>query len=149
MQLLTLLVSTVNSYCSLHWIINELKVKQASKSNSSIEQSKKLTPQKIDHHKSQPELIDWKSQVLSSTRAVVVTVINDSRFTLTRDSCGLQGSWAVVPPEEIAPETYVTFVSYSNSMPSPLYHFFLFNMSNSFLFPFNFFNLIRIVTFFL
>lgn len=107
------IVSTVHSYCSLHWIINELKVKQTSKNTS--EQLKKLSTQKIDH-KPQPELIDWKSQVMSSTRAVIVTIINDSRFTLTRDSCALQGSWAVVPPEEIAPETYVTFVSFSNSM---------------------------------
>jgi hypothetical protein len=70
---------------------------------------------------------------VSSQRAAVITINNDSRFTLARNSCNLNGSWAVLPPEEIAPESSITFAAFSTSM------FFAWNDSFLFYFSFSYF----------
>jgi hypothetical protein len=100
-------------------VVNELKVMSKGVKDAKPE----LINNSLNTSNPEKELIDWKSQVSNSLRAVIVTVSNDSRFTLTRDSCGLQGTWAVVPPEEIAPESFITFVAFTNSMMNELFFF--------------------------
>ncbi|EFA82336.1 endonuclease/exonuclease/phosphatase domain-containing protein [Heterostelium album PN500] len=52
----------------------------------------------------------WKNTVLRATRGQFVTIVNKtSRLLIRRDHALEQGSWAVIPPEGIAPGATIEF----------------------------------------
>eukprot|EP01128_Nolandella_sp_AFSM9_P002598 TRINITY_DN1296_c0_g1_i1.p1 TRINITY_DN1296_c0_g1~~TRINITY_DN1296_c0_g1_i1.p1 ORF type:complete len:924 (+),score=145.55 TRINITY_DN1296_c0_g1_i1:185-2773(+) len=60
---------------------------------------------------------EWKNVVARSSRSVVATIDNKTRFTLKRvDQQILTGGWALVPPEEIGPNSVGGFAAHSRGI---------------------------------